>query len=94
MLNPGQVMGAAAPHARNGTHMRNGTPANELPVDRWVKSRFSAAGNCVELAKLPDGSVAVRNSRDPHGPALIYTPAEIEAFIRGAAAGEFDAFAR
>jgi hypothetical protein len=74
--------------------MRNGTPANELMVDRWVKSRYSTAGHCVELAKLPDGSVAVRNSRDPNGPALIYTAAEIEAFIRGAAAGEFDAFAR
>jgi hypothetical protein len=75
-------------------HMRNGTPANELVVDRWVKSQFSAAGNCVELAKLPDGSVAVRNSRDPQGPALVYTAAEIHAFIQGAAAGEFDDFAR
>jgi hypothetical protein len=75
-------------------HMRNGTPANELPVDRWVKSRYSTAGHCVELGKLPDGSVAIRNSRDPQGPALVYTRAEIEAFLKGAAAGEFDSFAR
>jgi hypothetical protein len=76
-------------------HIYNGIPAAELPVTQWVKSQFSAAGNCVELAELPDGAgIAMRNSRDPHGPALIYTRAEIEAFIRGAAAGEFDAFAR
>ena len=75
--------------------IKNGTPAAELPVDRWVKSSYSAAGNCVELAELPDGGgVAMRNSKDPSGPALVYTKAEIEAFIRGAAAGEFDAFAR
>lgn len=75
--------------------MRNGTPANELRVDRWVKSRYSVSGNCVELGELLDGTgIAIRNSRDPEGPALIYTRAEIEAFIRGAAAGEFDAFVR
>jgi hypothetical protein len=45
----------------------------------------------VEVAELPDGSgVAVRNSRDPEGPALIYTPAEIAAFILGAKDGDFD----
>jgi hypothetical protein len=72
----------------------NGTPATQLPVSRWVKSSYSVAGNCVELGELPDGAgVAVRNSNDPEGPALVYTKAEIEAFIRGAAAGEFDVFA-
>lgn len=76
-------------------HIYNGIPAAELPVDHWVKSQFSAAGNCVELGELTDGSgIAVRNSRDPHGPALVYTRAEIEAFVRGAAAGDFDAFTR
>lgn len=75
-------------------HIANGTPATQLPVSRWVKSSYSTVGNCVELAQLPNGSVAVRNSTDPEGPALVYTKAEIEAFLRGAAAGEFDAFAR
>jgi hypothetical protein len=32
----------------------------------------------------------MRNSRDPHGPALVYTPAEIAAFLAGAKEGEFD----
>ena len=48
-----------------------------------------AAG--VEMARLPDGQIAVRNSADPDGPALIYTRAEIEALIGGAQDGDFDA---
>jgi len=42
------------------------------------------------VAPLPDGEVAVRNSRHPSGPALIYTRAEIAGFLAGAKAGEFD----
>jgi hypothetical protein len=42
------------------------------------------------LAALPDGGVAFRNSRDPEGPALIYTRDEILAFLGGAKDGEFD----
>jgi len=72
----------------------NGTPATHLPVDRWVKSSYSGVGNCVELGELPDGGIAIRDSKDPDGPALVYTRAEIEAFIRGAVAGDFDAFVR
>ena len=57
----------------------------------WRKSEASnPRGDCVELARLAGGAVAVRNSRDPHGPALVYTPAEIAAFLTGAKAGEFD----
>lgn len=47
-------------------------------------------GNCVEAMKLADGRVAVRQSADPEGPALIYTHGEIEAFIRGAKSGQAD----
>jgi hypothetical protein len=66
--------------------------AADLPVTTWQKSRRSNPnGNCVELAKLPnDAGFAIRNSRDPLGPALIYTRAEIEAFLLGAADGDFD----
>jgi hypothetical protein len=42
------------------------------------------------MAALPDGDVAVRNSRFPDGPALIYTRAEIESLILGVKDGEFD----
>ncbi|WP_078883793.1 DUF397 domain-containing protein [Streptomyces sp. NRRL S-340] len=68
----------------------NGVRASALDA-RWVKSRHSnAEGNCVEVAALTGGDIAVRNSRDPDGPALVYTPAEVAAFLAGAKEGEFD----
>lgn len=69
----------------------NGTAANHLPTVRWRKSHYSnPSGNCVELGALPDGGVAIRNSRYPNGPALVYTRAEISAFVRGVKCGDFD----
>ncbi|WP_078624538.1 DUF397 domain-containing protein [Streptomyces monomycini] len=69
----------------------NGFPANAIPDGAWVKSRSSVRdGNCVELTALPQGDVAVRNSRHPGGPALVYTRQEISAFLEGAKASEFD----
>ncbi|MFI7698832.1 DUF397 domain-containing protein [Nonomuraea sp. NPDC049480] len=69
---------------------RNGTPAGRLPVV-WRKSKWSNPnGNCVEVANLPTGEIAMRNSRFPEGPALVYTQAEITAFVLGAKDGEFD----
>ena len=69
----------------------NGIAATDLVGVAWRKSSHSnSQGNCVELAALPDGSVAVRNSRFPHGPALVYTRAEISALLAGAKDGEFD----
>lgn len=57
----------------------------------WRKSRRSSPlGDCVELAALPDGQIAVRNSRYPDGPALVYTRAEVAAFVLGAKDGDFD----
>jgi hypothetical protein len=44
---------------------------------------------CVEVAILDTG-YAVRNSTDPDGPVLFFTPAEWEAFVGGAKDGEFD----
>ncbi|AIA07138.1 MULTISPECIES: DUF397 domain-containing protein [Streptomyces] len=71
--------------------MTNGMPASAIEGAVWRKSRRSnPSGNCVELALLPDGGVAVRNSRHASGPALIYTRAELAAFVQGAKDGEFD----
>jgi hypothetical protein len=71
--------------------IRNGMKAGDLGSVVWRKSTESnPSGNCVELAALPDGSVAVRNSRQPEGPALVYTRAEVSAFLAGVRNGEFD----
>nr|WP_285595524.1 DUF397 domain-containing protein [Kineosporia sp. NBRC 101731] len=65
-------------------------PADLISAE-WKKSaRSGSQGNCVEMAALQDGQVAVRNSRFPQGPALVYTHAEIEALILGAKDGDFD----
>lgn len=64
-------------------------PATDQLV--WRKSTASnPSGSCVELAKLPDGGVAMRNSRCPAGPRLVYPSAAAAAFVRGVRAGEFD----
>ncbi|OIV36144.1 DUF397 domain-containing protein [Mangrovactinospora gilvigrisea] len=73
------------------SHTYNGIKATELDGAVWRKSSYSNAnGNCVEFASLQNGDVAMRNSRDPHGPALIYTRSEIECLLLGAKDGEFD----
>ncbi len=58
----------------------------------WRKSRRSnPSGNCVEMAAVPGRTeVAVRNSRFPDGPVLVYTRDEIIAFLQGARDGDFD----
>jgi hypothetical protein len=58
----------------------------------WRKSRRSGpqGGNCVEVARLADGQVAVRNSRHCDGPALVFAAAEWAAFVGGARDGDFD----
>jgi hypothetical protein len=57
----------------------------------WSKSaRSNNGGNCVEVARNLPGVVAVRDSKDPHGPGLAFATAEWEAFTAGVKAGEFD----
>lgn len=68
----------------------NGVPATAIEGVSWVKSSASnPEGNCVEIAQLADGGFAVRNSRHPEGPALVYTRDEIAAFVEGARRGDF-----
>ncbi len=57
----------------------------------WTKStRSNGSGDCVETARLSDGSRAVRDSKDPEGPVLMFTPSEWRAFVAGVKDGEFD----
>lgn len=57
----------------------------------WRKSTRSGpwTDNCVEVAFV-DGAIAVRDSKNPGGPVLVFTPAEWDAFVDGAKDGEFD----
>lgn len=58
---------------------------------RWFKSSHSSGGNdCVEVAHLGGGHVGVRDSKNPNGPALVFTPAQWDVFLSGAVNGEFD----
>ncbi len=50
---------------------------------KWIKSSYSAsADDCVEVATLPDGGRAVRDSKDPQGPVLRFTPTDWRKFIQ------------
>lgn len=63
----------------------------DLARPDWRASRYSAAsGNCVQFAQLSDGHRAVRDSKHPTGPALIFTSAGWAAFTAGVRDGEFD----
>ena len=55
----------------------------DLTGSNWRKSSYSSGngGNCVEVAASGAGVVAVRDSKDPDGPALVFTPADWSAFI-------------
>lgn len=58
----------------------------------WRKSSKSSSGNCVEVAtNLPD-TVAVRDSKDPDGPALVIPRADWMAFTAAIRSGEFGEF--
>lgn len=72
------------------TSIRNGMDASALTGVTWIRSRRSGptGGNCVEVAFLADGQIAMRNSRHPQGPALIFTRSEWDAFLGGAKDGE------
>ncbi|GAA2238055.1 hypothetical protein GCM10010430_18850 [Kitasatospora cystarginea] len=56
----------------------------------WFKSSYSSNGGaCVEVAANLSGVVPVRDSKDPQGPALAFSPESFAAFVAGVKAGEF-----
>ena len=63
---------------------------HDLSLAEWHKSSYSSQnGNCVEVATNLLGVVALRDSKDPEGPVLIFTPRECAAFLGGVRDGEF-----
>ncbi len=64
---------------------------SELSTAAWHTSSFSTGGgNCVEVALLDDGRTAVRNSNHPEAGVVLVTRAEMDAWLKGVKAGEFD----
>ncbi|MDH6109042.1 hypothetical protein P3T36_006035 [Kitasatospora sp. MAP12-15] len=62
----------------------------ETDVQDWYKSSYSAQANdCVETGRTAVGGMAVRDSKDPHGPALAFPAAAWSAFVVGVKAGGF-----
>jgi hypothetical protein len=69
----------------------NGISATRLDGAVWRKSeRSNSQGACVELARLDSATVAMRNSRDPKGTALIYPADAVRAMVSALRAGDFD----
>jgi hypothetical protein len=61
----------------------------DLSTANWRKSAHSGGNGCVEVAFVED-QVAVRDSKDPRGPVLLFTSHEWSVFLAGARDGEFD----
>jgi len=61
--------------------------SSDLP---WRKATASGANGCIEVAPLPDGGVAIRDSKDPAGPVLSFTRHEWLSFLDGLRKNEFD----
>ncbi|MDP9862508.1 MULTISPECIES: DUF397 domain-containing protein [Streptosporangium] len=57
---------------------------------RWQVSSRCNNGSCVEIARLPDGGVGMRDSKNKNGPVLEFTTAEFQTFIYSIKDGKFD----
>jgi len=77
-LSLGDVPAGDAQHEYSRAVWRTSTPCN-------------AYGTCVQVAQLPGGDFAVRDSKDSGGPVLRFTSAEWCDFVSGVQAGEFNA---
>jgi Domain of unknown function (DUF397) len=66
--------------------------AHDLPRAQWRKSSYSGdeGGNCVEVASNRSGVVAVRDSKNPTGPALTFPPGTWSAFVSALKTGALD----
>ncbi|MCM2420623.1 DUF397 domain-containing protein [Streptomyces sp. RKAG293] len=64
-----------------------------IPSESWRSSTYSQnnGGECIEVADGIPGVVPVRDSKDPHGPALSFSPDAWRSFVAGVQGGEFPA---
>ena len=65
---------------------------NCVEVGLWKKASYSGSngGACVEVTRTPEAVVAVRDSKDPDGPRLGFTPEQWRAFTGRVKGGQFD----
>jgi hypothetical protein len=71
--------------------VRNGRRSADDASETWIKSSLSSYnGNCVEVQGLAGDMIRVRDSKNPRGGMLNFTPAEWDAFVGGVLNGEFN----
>lgn len=58
----------------------------------WRKASYSGSqgGSCIEVVDGHPAGVPIRDSKDPHGPALVFGSAAWTAFVAGVKVGDFD----
>jgi hypothetical protein len=71
-------------------HRKERRMETDLTELRWFKSSASSTGGCVEIAHLPSGGVAVRDTKDRSKTPHVFNRHEWECFLIGAKNGEFD----
>lgn len=70
--------------------LRHAPTSAALPVEQWQRSSFSTgANNCVEAALLGTDLLAVRDSKDPQGPALLFSAGAWSQFLEAVRSGAF-----
>jgi len=76
------------------SQVTDGMPATLQEGIRWTKSSHSNPyGNCVEMAELAGGKIAMRNSQYPSGPVLFPPRVAMAVFVQAVKEGEFDEIA-
>ena len=86
---------ASAQPAPAPVEIANGIPAEQLGTEGWHKPWSGQnGGSCLEAKRLPHGQVAIRQSTDPAGPALVCHVSGFAAFLQGAKEGRADFLVR
>lgn len=65
-------------------------PQSDTSRAAWITSRACNNSACVQVAHLPGGMVAIRDSKDTGKAAHVFDREEWEAFLSGVKAGDFD----